>query len=62
MDPMEAPAMDDLGKADDRLTFFFVLFLFSSKKKWRSLNKFSYAGTGFVIVCPEEPEGGIRSG
>lgn len=50
---MEVPAMDDLGKADD------IDWVFQ-KQKQEALNKFFYAGTAFVIVCPEQPEG--RSG
>ena len=50
---MEVPAMDDLGQADDIDCDF-------QKQNQEVLNKFFYAGTAFVIVCPEQPEG--RSG
>lgn len=34
--------------------YFFVFF---QKQEQEALNKFFYAGTAFVIVCPEQPEG-----
>nr|CAH0098365.1 unnamed protein product [Daphnia galeata] len=46
---MEVPAMDDLGKADDIDCDF-------QKQNQEVLNKLFYAGTAFVIVCPEQPE------